>query len=83
MSKVPILTFHDGGKIPQLGLGTAEIDRQAVEDALKIGYRYFDCAYHYKTEDKVGEAIKNFGLPRDQLFITSKVWRSHMTKEKA
>ena len=81
-SNIPHLPLNDGGKIPQLGYGTSGVkgDKvKIVEDALKAGYRHFDCAYFYCNQMEIGEVIKKSGVAREELFITSKVWRSHMT----
>jgi len=70
--------LNTGATIPLVGLGTWQSKpnevRDAVETALKTGYRHIDCAYAYKNEAEVGEALRNSGIPREQLFITSKLW---------
>ena len=74
---VPLLTLNDGATIPQLGVGvflvppprTAEITEQALE----VGYRHIDTAQMYRNEKGVGEAIAASGIPRDELFVTSKL----------
>jgi 2,5-diketo-D-gluconate reductase A len=77
MSDVPQITLNDGNKIPQLGLGVFKVDwSDAVENvlqALEIGYRHIDTAEMYGNEREVGEAIKQSGIPRDEIFITSKL----------
>lgn len=74
-------TLHNGVTMPWLGLGVYKVDDgeeviQSVETALANGYRSIDTAAVYQNEVGVGQAIQNSGLPRDQLFITSKVWNS-------
>ena len=72
----PMLKMNNGFLIPQVGLGTAIFPPQAgkaCEDALKIGYRHIDTAHGYGNEILVGEAIKNSGIPRNEIFITSKL----------
>lgn len=67
--------------MPQLGLGVYKVLNEEVTDvvthALNVGYRSIDTAQFYENEDGVGEAIRNSPIPRDDLFITSKVWNSH------
>ncbi|KIS02807.1 aldo/keto reductase [Paucilactobacillus wasatchensis] len=70
-------TLNDGNKIPRFALGTWEIDDDKVADAarsaLKIGYRHIDTAQAYGNERGVGEGIRTAGIPRDQIFVNSKV----------
>ncbi len=81
MSTTPAVTLNNGVQMPLLGLGVfqildpAECER-AVTDALSIGYRLFDTAASYGNEEAVGNAIKRSGVPREDLFITTKVWIS-------
>jgi 2,5-diketo-D-gluconate reductase A len=78
MSAVPGVELHDGVSIPQLGFGVFQIppaDTQAaVEAALEIGYRHIDTAAAYANERGVGAAIASSGIPRDDLFVTTKLW---------
>jgi diketogulonate reductase-like aldo/keto reductase len=74
-------TLHNGVKMPWLGLGVWKMeDREevirAVKTALEIGYRHIDTAAIYKNEEGVGQAIKESGVPREEIFITTKVWNS-------
>ncbi|KAJ1942010.1 hypothetical protein FBU59_003330 [Linderina macrospora] len=66
--------------MPAISLGTAFIDPEqvasVVEDALRAGYRHFDTAWLYKSEAGVGQAIRNSGVPRSELFITTKLWNT-------
>ena len=70
-------TLADGTAIPKLGLGTWFIDddkaAQAVREAVKLGYRFIDTAQAYGNERGVGEGVRTCGLPREQLFVASKV----------
>lgn len=70
--------LNTGAEIPVVGLGTwqspADEVAKAVESALKSGYRHIDAAWIYGQEDAVGEGIKASGVPRSELFITTKVW---------
>jgi len=67
-------------KIPQIALGTWGIKSeqlvQLIPQAIKIGYRHFDTARKYSNEDGVGEGIKQSGVSRDEIFITTKLWRT-------
>lgn len=70
--------LNNGVKIPSLGLGTYKISDDRVEkivlEALKIGYRHIDTATVYGNEKGIGKALKKTEIPRDELFITSKLW---------
>jgi len=74
---VPTIKLRDGTSIPQLGLGVWQVDpaicARVVSDALAVGYRSIDTAEGYRNEEGVGEAIKASGIPRDELYITSKL----------
>lgn len=80
-------TLSNGAKIPTLALGTWLIDDNKVTDvvksAIKIGYRHIDTAQAYGNEHGVGEAIRTCGVPREQLFITSKVAAEYKSYEEA
>lgn len=69
--------LSNGVKIPKLGLGTWEIPdeaaAQAVKEAVKIGYRHMDTAQGYGNERGVGEGIRSCGIPREELFVTTKL----------
>ena len=77
MSEVPSVKFNDGNSIPQLGFGTYQIEpentAEAVSEALETGYRHIDTAEMYGNEKEVGEAIRNSGLDRGDIFVTSKL----------
>lgn len=74
---IPAFTLRGGAVIPLLGLGTHELlgdaGYGAVREALALGYRHIDTATTYKNESLIGRAIKHSGIPREELFITSKV----------
>ncbi|HWM63852.1 MAG TPA: aldo/keto reductase [Solirubrobacterales bacterium] len=77
---IPSLTLHDGVEIPQLGFGVFQVPpeetQQAVEEALAAGYRHVDTAAAYRNERGVGSAIAASGLPREEVFVTTKLWNS-------
>ncbi len=81
------LTLSNGVKIPQLGLGTWFIDdadaAEAVRQAAKLGYRHFDTAQAYGNERGVGEGVRTCGVPREELFVVSKVAAEQKTYEEA
>ena len=73
------VTLNTGHAMPILGFGVFQIPdpaecERAVSDALAVGYRSIDTAASYGNEEAVGRAIRNSGLPRDELFITTKLW---------
>ena len=82
-----IYTLSNGVKIPTLGLGTWFIDDDKVADAVKVavdlGYRLIDTAQAYGNERGVGEGVRNCGLKREEIFVTSKVAAEHKTYEEA
>jgi diketogulonate reductase-like aldo/keto reductase len=67
-----------GADIPALGFGTWQLEgpdaRRMTEAALRIGYRHIDTAFIYRNEAEVGEAIRASGVPRDEIFLTTKIW---------
>lgn len=77
MSNVPSITLNDGATIPQLGFGVYQIDPDetagAVRTALEIGYRHIDTAEMYQNEKGVGQGIRDAGIDRGDVFITSKL----------
>ncbi len=74
---VPGIRLNDGRTIPQLGFGVFQIPpadtAQAVSRALDIGYRHIDTAQMYRNEKGVGDAVRASGIPREQVFVTSKL----------
>lgn len=78
---VPVLEMNNKLKIPQFGFGVFTIkDNDEAEkcclEAFKLGYRHIDTAHLYGNEKGVGEAIRKSGIPRDQIFLTSKIWHN-------
>ena len=75
---VPVLALHDGRSIPQLGYGVFKVENEVAADvtaqALQAGYRHLDTAKVYGNEEGVGRAIRDSGVPREELFVTTKLW---------
>ncbi|SQG65197.1 oxidoreductase [Corynebacterium renale] len=72
------IKLNDGHSIPQLGFGTFLVDpdeaHRVVTDALEAGYRHIDTAAFYGNEEGVGAAIRDSGIPREEIFVTTKLW---------
>lgn len=81
------VTLNNGVKMPVLGFGVYQIPpsdtERAVSEALEVGYRHIDTAAVYKNEEAVGKAIAASGIPRDDLFVTTKVWISDAGEDTA
>lgn len=79
-SKVPFLTLNNDVRMPQLGFGVWQVPddeaEQAVTTALEAGYRSIDTAAIYENETGTGKALAASGLPREELFVTTKLWNS-------
>ena len=77
MSTIPTIDLNDGTRIPQLGFGVFQIEpdetAQSVQTALEIGYRHIDTAEMYQNEAGVGQGIRDAGLDRAEVYITSKL----------
>ncbi|MDQ0175633.1 aldo/keto reductase [Bacillus chungangensis] len=78
--------LHNGVKMPWVGIGVFKVENgeeviNAVKAALKTGYRSIDTAAIYQNEEGVGQAIKESGIPREELFVTTKVWNSEQGYE--
>jgi 2,5-diketo-D-gluconate reductase A len=84
-TSIPRVTLHDGVEIPQLGFGVFQVPpddtQEVVEEALETGYRHIDTAGAYRNERGVGAAIASSGIPRDELFVTTKLWNSQQGYE--
>jgi 2,5-diketo-D-gluconate reductase A len=87
MPQIPTITLNDGAEIPQLGFGVFQIPpaetAQAVATALELGYRHVDTAAIYGNEREVGEAIAASGIPREQLYVTTKLWNGDQGHDSA
>jgi diketogulonate reductase-like aldo/keto reductase len=83
---VPELQLRDGTTIPQLGFGVFEVPPEqtyeVVSTALEVGYRHIDTAMIYGNEEPVGRAIRDSGIPREELFVTTKLWNTDQGKDK-
>ncbi|MGY5766487.1 aldo/keto reductase [Brachybacterium sp. DNPG3] len=78
MTSTPEVRFHDGRSIPQVGYGVwqvaDDVAADVVEQAIRAGYRHIDTAAVYGNEEGVGRAIRAAGVPREELFVTTKLW---------
>lgn len=76
--KMDFITLSNGVRMPQLGYGVYQVTQEECErcvlDALNVGYRSIDTAQSYFNEEQVGTAIKKSGIPREEIFLTTKVW---------
>ena len=74
-------TLYNGVRMPMLGYGVYQVTKDECErcvlDALSVGYRHIDTAQSYFNEEEVGTAVRKSGVPREEIFITSKVWIEH------
>ena len=82
------ITLNDGNKIPAIGFGTFQIPPdgstyEAVKTALSLGIRHIDTAAAYFNEQEVGQAVRDSGIPRDEIWITSKMWLQDFAYEDA
>lgn len=81
------IAFHDGHSIPQLGFGIWQIPQNetaaAVSSAIKTGYRLIDGAFIYGNEEGLGEGLRGSGVPREEIFVTTKVWNKDQGRDKA
>jgi 2,5-diketo-D-gluconate reductase A len=77
---IPSIVLNDGNVIPQLGFGVFQVPPDdvfpVVTTALEVGYRSIDTAAIYRNEEGTGRAIREFGLPRDEVYVTTKLWNS-------
>jgi 2,5-diketo-D-gluconate reductase A len=78
MTKIPNVRLNNGVEMPVLGFGVYQVPADETEavvsTALEVGYRHFDTAASYQNEEAVGRAIASSGVPRDELFVTTKLW---------
>ncbi|GAB5055399.1 MULTISPECIES: aldo/keto reductase [Pediococcus] len=88
MTKVPMVKLNNGVEMPQLGFGVFQVPdlsqaEEAVTNALQAGYRLIDTATAYQNEEAVGRAIQKSGIKREEIFVTSKLWVSDFTYDRA
>ena len=80
-NSVPTIALNSGKTIPQLGFGVFLVDpadtQRVVEDALEVGYRHIDTATGYNNEAEVGAALRASGIPREEIFVTTKLRNDH------
>ncbi len=86
MAVMKHLTMYNGVEIPIIGFGVFQIPdyenaKKAVLSALKVGYRLIDTAQRYMNEKAVGDAIKESGISREEVFVTSKLWMHDFSYE--
>ncbi|WP_208589732.1 aldo/keto reductase [Gracilibacillus suaedae] len=86
MSLTTTLKLNNGTEIPAVGLGVYKAEPgdevyHAVKSALELGYRHIDTASLYANEEGVGQAIKDSGIPREEIFVTTKVWNDEQGYE--
>ncbi|WP_210479491.1 aldo/keto reductase [Naasia sp. SYSU D00948] len=83
----PSVPLNDGHSIPQLGFGVYKIPddevEQAIAEAIRVGYRHVDTATLYRNERGVGRAIRDAEVPRDELFVTTKLWNDDQGYDRA
>jgi 2,5-diketo-D-gluconate reductase A len=81
------IAFHDGYAVPQLGFGIWQIPQDetaaAVASAIKTGYRLIDGAFIYGNEAGLGEGLRSSGVPREEIFVTTKIWNRDQGRDKA
>ena len=86
MTHPTVIKLHDGTIMPQLGLGVWKAGNdevvEAIHKALDVGYRSIDTAAAYKNEEGTGKALRSAGVPRNELFITTKLWNGDQQRPK-
>jgi diketogulonate reductase-like aldo/keto reductase len=87
-TRVPSVKLNNGIHMPLLGFGVFQVAdlkecERAVSDALRVGYRLIDTAASYGNEEAVGNAIQRSGVPREELFVTTKLWLSDASYDRA
>jgi len=82
MVNYPYLKLNNGNTLPAIGMGTGRLEdegrmQERIDNAVNLGYRLFDTAAFYRNEKELGEALKNNGIPRSDIFISSKLKNGH------
>jgi len=84
---IPQLLLNDNLRIPAIGLGTYKLNgadgADAIQNGIRLGYRLLDSAFNYENEGAVGEAVRRCGVPREELFVTSKLPGRHHAYQQA
>ena len=79
--------LSNGMNIPAIGFGCYALNpteqKRILLDAIEAGYRHFDTASFYQTEEALGQAVRESGLPREAFFLTTKLWRTQMDDPRA
>ena len=79
-AQIPEVILNDQTLIPQLGFGTYKVPSEdayhVVSEALEVGYRLIDTAAFYGNEEGVGRAIRDSGIPRNEIYVTTKLWNT-------
>jgi diketogulonate reductase-like aldo/keto reductase len=86
VAEIPTIELNTGVEVPAIGLGTWNMDGEAeiaVLKALELGYRHIDTAKIYDTEKAIGRALKKTNIPREEIFITTKLWTSDQGYDRA
>ena len=87
MGKETFYTLSNGVKIPAVGFGTYKAadgkSAEVISTAIEVGYRCLDTASFYETEEYVAEAVEKSGIPREEFFITSKLWKTELGYQNA
>lgn len=87
MESAPLIKLNDGYAIPQIGLGTWPLDdaqvAAAVVSAVELGYRHVDTAFRYGNEAGVGQGVRDCGIPREEMFITTKLDGTYQGRDRA
>ena len=83
----PSITLNNGQQIPQLGLGVYKLGTdeapELIRKAIETGYRRIDTAAFYGNEAEIGEGVRTSGLPREEIFVTTKIWNDDQGYDRA
>ena len=87
MTDIPLIDLKDGNKIPQIGFGIWKVPQDnaadVVANAIRTGYRLIDGAFIYGNEQGLGEGVRRAEIPREDIFITTKIWNADQGMDKA
>ena len=76
------IQMANGVKMPKIGLGTFDLKADSIRNGLEAGYRLLDTAWQYGNESEVGKAVKESGIDREKIFITTKLWTEQIRMNK-